>query len=69
MSRWRFVGAVILTIGISGCMLCDGYCARQRDRCQSYCNPQCFPAPVNHCAPGSGSYYPQPVQPQPNPCP
>ena len=70
-TRWRLLSVLALALGMSGCMLCDGYCERQRNRCQSYCNPNCYPAPANYCPPGSGTYYPQPPQgyPQPVHCP
>ncbi len=57
---------------LSGCGICDRYCERQRDKCQTYYSqPQCAPTPVNYnnCAPSGVvpvpqySSYPQPAQP------
>lgn len=73
MARKFSLLATLLFAG-PGCMLCDRYCERQRDRCQQYyapppnCTPAQAPAfyPPNHCQPAvgtTGSYYPQPVNP------
>jgi hypothetical protein len=60
---YRLVAAGGLSALLSGCMLCDRYCDRQRERChQQYCPPGCTPAHYPpHCYPQPVSQYPQPV--------
>jgi hypothetical protein len=79
MARKLGLFAVLLLAG-PGCMMCDRYCERQREKCHQYYPPNnCVPAqapayyPPNNCYPApvasapSGSHYPQPA---PNPyCP
>lgn len=56
-------------LGSTGCrLLCDGYCERERDRCDRHCRDRCAPqccnsSPTdNHVAPAPGTYYANPCR-------
>ncbi len=69
LRRLTLFAVTLGLLGSSGCrLLCDGYCERERDRCdrlnRDRCAPQCCNSPHTDAAvaPAPGTYYANPCR-------